>query len=92
MAPSANPPNEYLTNHLRITCEHIDSLLVEIEGILNESSSRTAFPKHVMDITPAQQKTIEDYITRIRTRLVQVMEGQDIERQSARHSRLAGCS
>jgi GTP-binding protein EngB required for normal cell division len=78
MAPSADPPNEYLTKHLRVTCQHIDSLLVEIEGILNESSSRTAFPEHVMDITPAQQKTIEDYITRIRTRLVQVMEGQDI--------------
>ena len=29
-----------------------------------------------MDITPAQQKTIEDYIARIRTRLLQVMEGQ----------------
>ena len=51
-------------------------LLGEIEGVLNESSSPTAFPVYVMDITPAQQKTIEDYITRIRARLVQVIEGQ----------------
>jgi len=78
MAPSADSPNKYLASHLRVTCQQIDSLLVEIEGILNESSSRTAFPEYVIDITLAQQKTIEDYLTRIRTRLVQVMEGQDI--------------
>jgi GTP-binding protein EngB required for normal cell division len=78
MAPGADPSNEFLAKHLRVTCQHIDRLLGEIEGILNESSSRTAFPEYVMDITPAQQKTIEDYITRIRTRLVQVMEGQGI--------------
>src|SRR5208283_5944405 len=76
MAPGADSSNEFLAKHLRITCEHIDRLLGEIEGVLNESSSRTAFPAYVMDITPAQQKTIEDYITRIRARLVQVMEGQ----------------
>ena len=78
MAPGADPSNEFLAKHLRVTCRHIDRLLGEIEGILNESSSRTAFPEYVMDITPAQQKMIEDYITRIRARLVQVMEGQEI--------------
>ena len=78
MAPGADPSNEFLAKHLRITCEHIDRLLGEIEGVLNESSSRTAFPEYVRDITQAQQKTIEDYITRIRARLVQVMEGQGI--------------
>ena len=36
------------------------------------------FRRYVRDITQAQQKTIEDYITRIRARLVQVMEGQGI--------------
>ena len=81
MTPGADPSNEYLTKHLRVTCQHIDRLLGEIEGILNESSSRTAFPEYVMDITPAQQKAIEDYITRIRARLVQVMEGQGISSQ-----------
>jgi GTP-binding protein EngB required for normal cell division/uncharacterized protein YukE len=76
MAPGSDPSNEFLAKHLRVTCQHIDRLLGEIEGVLNESSSRTAFPEYVMDITPAQQKTIEDYIARIRTRLLQVMEGQ----------------
>ena len=78
MTPGADSSNEFLAKHLGVTCEHIDRLLGEIEGVLNESSSRTAFPAYVMDITPAQQKTIEDYITRIRARLVQVMEGQEI--------------
>ncbi|MGB7993520.1 dynamin family protein [Methanoregula sp.] len=95
MTPGTDQPNEFLATHLRVTCEHIDSLLVEIEGILYESSSKTAFPEYVMDITPAQQKTIEDYIARIRARLVQVMEGQGINRTKpgtpvsrAVHSRL----
>ena len=76
MAP--DPSDEFYIKHLRVTCHHIDSLLGEIEGILYESSSKTAFPEYVKDITPAQQKTIEDYIARIRARLVQVMEGQGI--------------
>jgi GTP-binding protein EngB required for normal cell division len=96
MAPGTDPSNEYLSKHLRVTCQHIDRLLGEIEGVLNESSSRTAFPEYVMDITPAQQKTIEDYIARIRARLVQVMEGQGMSSSSqpgipvsrAVHSRL----
>ncbi|MFZ0004520.1 dynamin family protein [Methanoregula sp.] len=78
MAPGTDQSNEFYVKHLRVTCHHIDSLLGEIEGILYESSSKTAFPEYVMDLTPAQQKTIEDYITRIRARLVQVMEGQGI--------------
>ncbi|ABS55451.1 Dynamin family protein [Methanoregula boonei 6A8] len=76
MTPGAAPSNDYLAKHLRVTCQYIDRLLGEIEGVLYESSSRTAFPEYVMDITPVQQKMIEDYIARIRTRLVQVMEGQ----------------
>ena len=81
MTPGADSSNEFLAKHLRVTCQHIDRLLGEIEGVLNESSSRTAFPEYVMDITPVQQKTIEDYITRIRARLVQVMEGQGMSSQ-----------
>jgi GTP-binding protein EngB required for normal cell division len=78
MAPGSDQSNEFYVKHLRVTCHHIDTLLGEIESILYESTSKTAFPEYVMDITPAQQKTIEDYITRIRARLVQVMEGQGI--------------
>jgi GTP-binding protein EngB required for normal cell division len=63
---------------LRVSCQHIDRTLSEIEGILNESASRAAFPAYIPDLPPAQQKTIGDYISRIRARLKQVLEGQGI--------------
>ncbi|MFH1029214.1 MAG: hypothetical protein V1791_14530, partial [Pseudomonadota bacterium] len=63
---------------LRVTCQCIDRSLSEIEGILNESQSRAAFPNYAADLPPAQRKTIEDYIARVRARLIQVLEGQGI--------------
>ncbi len=73
--------NEDQVRRLRITCEHIDDLLSDIEGILNESASLAAFPSYTADIAPVQQKTIEDYVARIRARLIRVLEGQGIPRK-----------
>ncbi len=84
MAPKIPEDGKGLTeNHLRqirITCEHIDNLLCRIEEALYVSSSKAAFPHYVMDLTPAQQRTIEDYIARMRAQLVRVLSGQDIPR------------
>ena len=66
MATDSDTLNEDQVRLLRITCEHIDRLLSDIEGILNESASLAAFPSYTADIAPVQQKTIEDYIARIR--------------------------
>jgi len=81
VATDSDTLNEDQVRRLRITCEHIDRLLSDIEGILNESASLAAFPSYTADIAPVQQKTIEDYIARIRTRLIQVLEGQNIPRK-----------
>jgi len=70
--------NENQVRRLRVTCQHIDRTLSEIEGILNESASRAAFPTYVTDLSPAQRKTIEDYIARVRARLIRILEGQGI--------------
>lgn len=72
--------NESQARRLRITCEHIDELLTTIEDILNESASKTAFPRYVPDIAPAQRRMIEDYIARVRAQLVRVLDGQGIPR------------
>jgi GTP-binding protein EngB required for normal cell division len=81
VAPDSDTLNEDQVRRLRITCEHIDRLLSEIEGILHESTSLTAFPSYTSDIAPAQRKTIEDYIARVRARLIQVLDGQEIQRR-----------
>jgi len=92
--PTSNLPeptlNEHQQRRLRVTCEHIDKMLSEVEEILNVASSKAAFPKYSLDISPVQRRTIEDYIARIRAQLVRVLDGQGIcsERNliSSRHA------
>jgi GTP-binding protein EngB required for normal cell division len=75
--------NPFQANRLRVTCRYIDKLLGEIEEILNSAGSKTAFPRYAEDILPAQRRTIEDYIARVRAQLVRVLEGQRIAREKA---------
>lgn len=70
--------NEHQARRLRITCEHIDRQLGEIERVLAEPTSRSAFPRNIADISPAQRRTIEDYIARARVQLVRVLSGLDV--------------
>ena len=71
--------NPHQQRHLRVTLHEADRLLSEVEQVLSSTDSKSPFPKHIVDLTPAQRKTIEDYISRIRTRLIRVLEGQNIE-------------
>jgi len=73
--------NEFQARRLHVTCQYIDKLLAEVEGILNIAASKAAFPRYSSDIAPAQQRTIEDHISRIRGQLVQVLHGQGIPRE-----------
>jgi GTP-binding protein EngB required for normal cell division len=86
MTSEARKPDESLNpfqaNRLRITCQYIDKLLVEIEGVLNSTSSKAAFPRYSIDIVPAQRRTMEDYIARVRAQLVRILEGQGIVPES----------
>jgi GTP-binding protein EngB required for normal cell division len=78
--------NSLNSNHerrLTVTCRHIDKLLAEMEGALNVSGSKLAFPQYVPDLSPAQRRVIEDYIRRIRAQLARVLDGQGIERPPA---------
>ncbi|MFZ0952539.1 MAG: dynamin family protein [Candidatus Sulfotelmatobacter sp.] len=66
-----------------MTCRHIDKLLAEMETTLNVSASKLAFPQYAPDLTPAQRRVIEDYISRIRGQLIRVLDGQGMERPPA---------
>lgn len=71
--------NEHQAHYLFVTCQQIDKVLSDIEGILNESTSQAAFPAYYPDLTPAQQKTIKNYIAHIRARLIQILDWQGID-------------
>jgi GTP-binding protein EngB required for normal cell division len=73
--------NPFQANRLRVTCQYIDKILAEIEEILNSTGSKMAFPRYAADVLPAQRRTIEDYIARVRAQLVRVLESQRIARE-----------
>jgi hypothetical protein len=81
MSESLNPNQR---RRLRITCEYVDKLLSDVEAALNESASKSPFPRYVNDISPAQRRTIEDYIARIRAQLVRVLARQNIAIEPSR--------
>jgi hypothetical protein len=78
--PNAASLNEYQARRLRVTSQYIDKILGGIEEILNFAASKAAFPRYVEDVAPAQRRTIENYIARIRAQLVRVLDGQGISR------------
>jgi GTP-binding protein EngB required for normal cell division len=73
--------NEFQARRLRVTCQYIDKILGGVEEILNFAASKAAFPRYSDDVAPAQRRTIEDYISRIRAQLVRVLDGQGISRE-----------
>jgi hypothetical protein len=80
---SANSLNSNHERRLSVTCRYIDKLLADMENILNVSSSKLAFPQYTPDLTSAQRRVVEDYISRIRAQLIRVLDGQNIERPPA---------
>jgi GTP-binding protein EngB required for normal cell division len=70
--------NEYQRRRLLVTCEHIDKMLSQIEDVLNQSSSKSVFPKYASEIPLKQKRTIEAYIGRIRAQLLRILDGQQI--------------
>jgi GTP-binding protein EngB required for normal cell division/uncharacterized protein YukE len=78
MAQESLNPNH--ARRLSVTCRHIDKLLADMESALSASSSKKAFPEYLPDLTPLQRQVIEDYMARIRSQLVRILDGQDIER------------
>jgi hypothetical protein len=71
--------NEFQAARLRVACQYVDRLLSEIEVILNAPESKSPFPRYIADVELAQRQTIEEYIAQVRTRLVGVLEDENID-------------
>ncbi len=82
MSESRQPEslNEFQANRLRVTCQYIDNLLAEIEGILDAASSKAAFPRYSLDLTPEQRRTVEEHLAEIRAQLARALEAQNISK------------
>jgi GTP-binding protein EngB required for normal cell division len=79
MTRHAEQMNEPQQTRLRITCQYIDKLLGDVEDILHAASSQSPFPRYVLDITPAQIRVVEDYISRLRSQLVRTILWQQVK-------------
>ncbi len=70
--------NEAQRRRLSVTCSYVDRLLREVEEILHEAASKSPFPRHVVDVTAAQTRVLEDHIRRIREQLLRALAWQNI--------------
>ncbi|MGO9938960.1 MAG: dynamin family protein [Terracidiphilus sp.] len=70
--------NEAQRRRLSVTCSYVDKLLREVEEILHEVESKSPFPRHVVDVSPAQTRVLEDHIRRIREQLLRALAWQNI--------------
>lgn len=73
-ADAAHSLNEFHIRKITSNFQHADRLLSEIEGVLTASSSKTAFPKYVADLTPAQTRMVENYLALLRSQMLRVLE------------------
>ncbi|HEX3471418.1 MAG TPA: dynamin family protein, partial [Silvibacterium sp.] len=79
MARRAGELNEHQKTRLRITCQYIDKLLIDIENTLHAVTSQSPFPRVIVDINPAQVRVIEDHIRRLRSQLVRTLVWQQMK-------------
>jgi GTP-binding protein EngB required for normal cell division len=70
--------NENHQLRLRVTFQHIDSLLTEVEQVLGDSASESPFNRYRGDTTPMQQKVAHDYVLRIRAAMARIMTEERI--------------
>ena len=70
--------NPFQRRHLLTHCQYADKLLSEMEAVLVASHSKSPFPRFKPDISPAQAKVVQDYISRMRAQIVRLLENQGI--------------
>jgi hypothetical protein len=74
--------NEHQKRRLRVTCQHIDRLLSDIENILHASESRSSFRRYAADIPPELKRSMEGYIKDIRAQLIAALLTAGLETQA----------
>ena len=76
---SSHMLNQAQQLHLRVNCQHMDKLLQDVEGILHAAESKSPFPRYRVDISPANARVLESYISRFRAQLVNTLAWQQMK-------------
>ena len=63
---------------LRLTFEHIDSILTEVEQILADPERNSPFSRYTSDITPVQRRIARDYAMPVPATMTKIMREQAI--------------
>ena len=79
MDPGANSAlNENQQRRLIVTCQYVDRLLADLQRSFIEAQSNSPFGRYANDLAPAEQRLVTDYIGRVRTQLLRMLEGQGL--------------
>jgi hypothetical protein len=80
-SPQGTELNEFQARRLCVTCQYVDRLLSEIEGILDTSDSKSAFPRYSDDVPRSRRRALEGCISELRAQLLRTVENQGLPKQ-----------
>jgi hypothetical protein len=80
---SITPPpdselNEHQQRRLVVTCQYVDRLLGDLERSFTEAPSKSPFGRYANDLAPAERHLVHDYLARLRTQRLRILEGQGL--------------
>ena len=70
--------NENQQRRLVVTCQYVDQLLADLDKAFAEAASNSPFSRYTNDLAPAEQGLVRDYVARVRTQLLRMLEGQGL--------------
>ena len=78
--------NENHRRHLLASCVYVDRLLADIDTVVATADSASPFARYVNDLSPALARVVRDYLTRLRTDMLRVLERHHAMPESPRIS------
>jgi hypothetical protein len=84
---SGNEPaelNDYHRRRLRVTFQHVDSILNEVEQILADLERRSPFCPYSSDLNSTQRKIVLHHVARVRETMAAIMKAHAIPFAQAR--------
>lgn len=89
-APQDTALNEHQQRRLIVTGQYVDRLLADLERSFIEAQSNSPFGRYANDLAPTERRLVHDYIARLRTQLLRMLDGQGLSpaprRIALRHS------
>ena len=66
--------NEYQSHHLSSTCQYVDRLLCDIDGIVAMAETDSPFDRYTHDLAPTSKRLLRDYAISIRAHMMRVLQ------------------